>query len=65
MYYRMQGLDAAVEYLRRAGNVGNLGDGDTGIGEAAVSSARADQFIAGIGQGFPEMLDAGLVEYAE
>jgi hypothetical protein len=61
----MQGLDAAIQDFRRAGDVGYLRDGNAGVGEAAVRAARTDKFIAGVGEGFAEMLDTGFIEYAE
>jgi hypothetical protein len=65
VYHRMQGLDAAIQNFRGAGNVGYLGDRNAGIGEAAMGAARTDKFIAGVGEGFAEMLDTGFIEYAE
>ena len=65
VYHRVQGLDAALEDFGRAGDVGHLRDGNAGVGDAPVGAAGADQFIAGVNERLAEVLDTGLVEYAE
>ena len=61
----VEGLDAAVEHLGEAGEVGDLPDGEAGVGEDAVGGAGADQLHAQIVEGAGELRRAGLVVEAQ
>ena len=58
---RVQGLDAAVEHLGKAGVVGDLGDGQTRVGEQPGGAAGREQLDAELGQFTREFENAGLV----
>ena len=62
---RMQGLDAAVEHLGEAGDVGDVAHGDAGFAKQARGAAGGDEFDAHAGEGAGEFDDAGLVGDAE
>ena len=58
---RVQRLDAAVEHLRKAGVLGDLGDGEAGAGEQLRGAAGREQLDAERCQLARELDDAGLV----
>jgi hypothetical protein len=57
----VQRLDAAVEHLGKAGVVGDLGDGQAGVGEQLGGAAGGQQLDAERVQRAGEFDDAGLV----
>ncbi len=65
VYDGMQGLDPSVEHLRGAGEVGDLGNGESGAGEVSRGAAGGDEFASGVGKGAGEVGDSCLVVNAE
>ena len=61
----MDGLDAAVEHLGKAGDLAHIGDRDARVAEQARGAAGGDEFGAQVGEGGGEIDDAGLVSDAE
>ena len=62
---RVQGLDPAAEDLPLAGDIGNPGDGEPGIGECRCRPAGRDQFHTPFGEPPGEVDDTGLVRDRE
>eukprot|EP00959_Pyramimonas_sp_CCMP1952_P439059 9191726-Pyramimonas_sp.AAC.2 len=62
MHHGVEGLDAATQHLREAGDLIHLGDGDSGCGHRVGTAAGGDYLIAQLGQALGELREAGLVE---
>ena len=65
VYDGVEGFDAAVEHLRGTSEVGDLGDGESGVGDVASSASGGDKFASGVGEGAGEVGDSCLVVNAE
>ena len=57
----MEGLDAAVEHLREAGEVADVLDGQAGLAQRTGRSAGRNQLDAKAGQRLGKLDQAGLV----
>src|SRR5262249_5057881 len=58
---RVEGLDAAVQHLGEAGQLGDLADPEAGPAQGPGGAARRDQLDAERGQAPAQLDDAGLV----
>ena len=65
VYDGMEGLDATVEHLGRAGEVGDLCHGESGVGDVTRRAACGDKFASGVGERAGEVGDSCLVVNAE
>ena len=65
VYDGMEGLDPAIKHLGGAGEVGDLGDGESGVGDVTRGAASADQLAASVGEGAGEVGDTCLIINAE
>ena len=63
--FGMQRLDTAIEHFGKAGEVGDVFDGDAGIAQKLGSASGGDEFDAEIGETPREIDEAGFVGYAE
>ena len=61
----VQGLDTAVEHLRKAGQLAHVFDGEAGLAQCARRSAGGDQLHAKAGQRLGKFHQAGFVGHAE
>ena len=61
MHLGMQRLDAAVHHLGEAGQIGDIRDGEAGIGDRLGGAAGRDQSDAQAGEGAGEVDQPGLV----
>ena len=61
----MQRFDAAIEHLGKAGEIGDVLDGESGIAQCACRAARRDEFHAVICQRATEFDQSGLIGNAE
>ena len=61
----VKGLYPAVEHLRGAGEIGDLGDGQSGVADVAGRAAGADEFAARVGERAGEVNESCLVVEAE
>jgi len=57
----VQRLHPAVHHFRKAGDVGDVGDREAGIGEGARGAAGGDKLESAGGQTAPQVGDPGLV----
>ncbi len=57
----VEGLDAAVEHLGEAGEVGDVADFEAGVAEGVGGAAGGDELDAVAGEGAGEVDEAGLV----
>ena len=61
MHRRMQGLDAAVHHLRKAGQVGDVEDGEAGLAQRFARAAGRNELDAVAGERAGELDNPGLV----
>ena len=61
----VQRLDPPVHHLGKAGEVGDLGHGQAGLGQRAVGPAGRDQCHAGPGEAAGQCHESGLVGHGE
>ncbi len=61
----VEGLDAAVEHLGKAGEVGDIADGEAGVAEGFGGASGGDQLDVVGGEGLGEFDEAGFVGYGE
>ena len=65
VHQRVQRLDAAVHHLGKAGDVGDVGDGQAGLGQRSGGAAGGDQFEAARSQAGGQFDQSGLVGNAQ
>src|SRR5262249_27314453 len=65
VHLRVQGLDAAVEALGKAGELLDLHDRDARVGDAGGGRARRDDLHAGLVKALGEPFETGLVVDAD
>ncbi len=58
---RMERLDTAVEHLRRTGDLGHVGDRQSGLAQGPCGATGGDQLEAAIDEAARELREAGLV----
>ena len=63
--FGMEGLDAAIEHLRKAGELGDVEDGEAGFAKCAGGAAGGDELDTVCGQLAGEVDEACLVGDAE
>ena len=61
MHRRMQGLDPAVHHFRKAGEIGNIEDGETGVAQRLARAAGRYELDAIAGEFAGEFDDAGFI----
>ena len=65
MHFGMQRLNAATEHFGKAGELGDVFDGDPGIAQKFGRASGRDEFDAEAGESTGEIDEAGLVGDAE